>query len=83
MFKKIWKWVRVDGLLHFETCALIAFVVAAFLPWWSGGIAAAVAGIGKELWDKTHGGKFEGHDLICDGVGAVLGMVISLIGILL
>ena len=46
--------IQIDKLLHFETCALITVAVAAVLPWWAGVVAAALAGIGKELWDIKH-----------------------------
>ena len=47
--------MKRDDLLHIETCALIAVIVALVLPWWAGGLVAICAGIGKELWDINHG----------------------------
>ena len=81
--KKIWNWVRRDGLLHIETCLVIAVILGLFLPWWwVGVIVSLAAGIGKELWDKKHG-VYDTHDLICDGIGVVLGMLILVIKIYL
>ena len=80
--KKIWKWIRTDGLLHIETCALIAVACGALLPWWAAGLISAAAGVGKELWDTKHG-VFDTHDLICDGIGILIGIAIILITIFL
>lgn len=82
MMKKLWNWVRRDGLLHIETCALIALVIGLFTWWWLGGIVSAAVGYGKEIWDKKHG-VYDTHDLVCDGIGVVLGTAITLITILL
>lgn len=78
LIKKVWNWLRRDGLLHLETCALIAVLFGLFLPWWSSVIPAVIAGVGKELWDKKHG-VCDKRDVICDMIGAVLGMVIVLL----
>ena len=83
ILKKIWKWVRRDGLLHIETCLVIAIVLGWLLPWWwLGGIVAMAVGLGKEIWDKKHG-VYDNHDLICDAIGAVLGMLILIVKIYL
>lgn len=72
---KIWDWVRRDGLLHIESCALITVVFGLFLPWWGACLVAFVAGIGKELWDTKHG-VANWHDVICDIIGVVAGAVL-------
>ena len=74
----IWGWIRRDGLLHIETCALIAVAVSLFLPWWVGGIAAMVAGVAKELWDTKHG-VATWHDVICDLIGVAIGIGLSVV----
>ena len=76
--KRIWAWIRRDGLLHIETCALIAILFGIILPWWAAGIIALLAGIGKELWDTKHG-VANWHDAICDFIGVVIGTAIILI----
>ena len=79
MIKKIWAWIKRDGLLHLETCALIAVVVSLFLPWWVGGLVALATGIGKEIWDSKHDGVATWHDVVCDLIGIAVGIVISII----
>lgn len=71
--------IRTDSLLHFETCALIAIVAGLLLPWWGAVIVALAAGIGKELWDKTHNGVPSWSDVLWDIVGAAVGAVITII----
>lgn len=71
--------VRTDSLLHAETCALIAVVPGILLPWWAAGLVALAVGAGKEIWDKYHGGTPAWDDLGWDAVGAILGMVITII----
>ena len=75
---RIWTWVRRDGLLHIETCALIAVVCGLFLPWWLGALVAMAAGIGKEIWDTRHG-VATWHDVICDAIGVFIGTIITLL----
>ena len=72
-------WIRRDGLLHLETCALIAVVSGLVLPWWAAGPLALLAGIGKEIWDKYHGGVASWHDVICDLIGVAVGTIITVL----
>lgn len=76
---KGWNWLRTDGLLHLVISALIVVLFGAFLPVWAAVLIAAVAGIAKEIYDRASGeGTAEWHDLICDGIGIVLGVLICL-----
>ena len=78
--KKIWDWIRTDGLLHIETSALIVVLVSIVISWWVGVVGSAVAGVGKELYDRSHEGHCaEWHDVICDGIGVVIGAVAVLL----
>lgn len=76
--KKLWKWIRRDGLLHMESCAFIAILAGLIVPWWIAGLVAVLAGLIKEEWDAEHDGVANWHDVICDVVGAVIGMVIAI-----
>ena len=75
---KLWNWIRRDGLLHIESCALIAVVVGLVTPWWVALPIAIAVGLGKELWDSEHNGVANWHDVICDIIGAVLGSLIAI-----
>lgn len=68
-----------DSLLHAETSALLCIVLALLLPWWGAAIAALAAGVGKELWDKRHGGVSSWNDILWDAVGVTAGVLITLI----
>lgn len=71
-------WIKRDGLLHLETCALIAVAVGLLLPWWAAGLAALAAGLGKEVWDTKHG-VATWRDVICDLIGVAIGTIITAI----
>lgn len=76
----LWSWIRRDGLLHIESCALIVIVLGACLPLWAACLASFGAGIVKELYDREHGGVASWHDLICDliGIGCSVLFLLSL-----
>ena len=71
--------LRRDSLLHAETSALLCIVLGLLLPWRSAGSIALLAGIGKELWDREHGGVPSWSDLFWDAVGVAAGVLITLI----
>lgn len=68
---------RTDGLLHLETSALIAVTLGKFIPLWIAALVTLIIGIGKELWDKEHGGVASWHDIGCDIAGIVLGIFLA------
>lgn len=68
---------RTDGLLHLETSALIAIALSLFLAWWIAGLITLAIGIGKELYDKEHGGVASWHDIGCDIGGIALGLLLA------
>jgi len=72
---------RTDGLLHIETSAIICTVLTAVLPWWGASAITLAIGVGKELWDKYHDGAATWHDIICDVIGILLGLALTLIHI--
>ena len=82
-FKKLWRWVRTDGLLHILACAVIVFTAGVFIkPWWAL-LVAVVAGLVKELVDIiTKKGTAEWHDVICDLIGSVFAFAMLCIGLL-
>lgn len=70
--KKLWNWVRVDGLLHILVCYIIVLTLCQFnMPWQWASVVALFAGIAKEVYDREHG-TAEWHDIICDCAGIIL-----------
>ena len=68
-----WAWLRTDGLLHVETSALIIVFVQKLF----GLLVAIVLGFAKEVYDRVSGnGTPEWHDLICDLIGIIIGLLI-------
>lgn len=40
------------------------------------GLTAGAAGVGKELYDRSRGGRFSGRDLVWDGAGIAAGLTL-------
>lgn len=77
---KGYKWVGVDGLLNFETSALLTILFISFFPVaWSTALTFIIVSLKCSL-DKTRGRKGELHDLICAVVGISIGVILSLVG---
>jgi len=68
-----------NDLLHVESCALLALLLLAFLPWWAACSATLAVGIGKEVYDKEHGGVPSWSDLLCDCAGVALGIILTIL----
>ena len=79
---KISNWVRRDGLLHIESCALLVIVLSLGVHVWLAAVLGLLVGIGKEVWDKYKGGVPSWHDVFCDCIGVALGAVITWLTIL-
>lgn len=69
--------VKRDKILHAETAALIVVIVSLLFPWWVGAAVALVASVGKEIWDKYHGGVPSWADLGADLIGVACGSLIA------
>lgn len=76
-----------DKKIHVFVSFCIAGVLSAFLapvpfptPWLVGLVAFVVAvavGVGKEVYDRRHGGHFCVWDLVADLLGAALGSLVA------
>ena len=80
MLKKLWNWIGTDGLLHIETSALIVLACPKSFGVWAY-VIAIVADLMKEIYDLARGKNNTPqvmHDLVCDAIGLVIAMVISL-----
>ena len=73
------RWIRQDGLLHILVSALLVIAISVLLPLWLSLVISFIFGIGKELWDKYHGGVPSWHDVICDVVGLAVGAIIVIL----
>ena len=89
-FKKIWGWIRKDGLLHIGVSAVLVILFSLMLlslgytdPGTLYGVSAVLtflAGLGKEVYDSIKKKEFiEWHDLICDLIGIVIGEIIIIL----
>lgn len=72
--KGVWAWLRTDGQLHLLACLSILLIANEFVPLKWANVIAALFAIGKEIYDlETKKGDAEWHDLICDGIGIIIG----------
>ena len=73
--------IKKDKFLHFGCSAFIEVALAEIPPFkkWTPLermlFNLAVFGAGKELYDQSHGGKFDWGDMAADAVGAGFGEV--------
>lgn len=83
--KKILNWINKDGALHILCCLAIVTSLAHLLHPALAFFLGVFVGFAKEiLWDAwMRKGQFSWHDIVCDLVGSVLGIVIVLIGLAL
>jgi hypothetical protein len=74
--KSFCKWVANDGLQHIESIALILLSLTPIIGFGWASLVAAVAGFGREIVQYLRGKNTKEqvhHDLICNGIGYVLG----------
>lgn len=77
--KRIWKWVRIDGLLHFLASAVTLLTIVSAVQLFFAILLTIAVGVAKEIYDeKTGNGTPEAHDLICDFAGMLYGIFIYL-----
>lgn len=74
----------VDKVAHFGVCFAITVILSAFINKPLGpvvGMLVAFAlGLGKEIYDKVRGGKFELGDLVADFLGlAIAGICVTIL----
>lgn len=74
--------MAIDGLLHLETSFMITVLLGTiFNIWWGVGMGI-LAGILKEVYDKLKKDctwNMIWHDLICDGIGILLAILVILL----
>ena len=77
--KEIINWVGSDGLLHLLVCWLLILVITPMNGIWVAVLTAILLSLGKEVWDvliqKDNDKTQAIHDLICDGVGIMAGLL--------
>lgn len=74
--RKIYDWIRTDGVLHIAVSALLMIVLGWMKPICVPIILVVCIGVFKEAYDRISGrGTAEWHDLICDAIGIALGIV--------
>lgn len=81
-FKRIVKWIASDGLLHLLVSAILCVFLGWIRPLWIIPLVVITIGIAKEVYDRVCGkGMAEWHDVFCDLIGVVVGMIALLINL--
>ena len=84
--------ITKDKKLHFAYCMLIALFVTIFVGvlsnWYCGAISGLLTamgcGVGKEYGDKANPyNKWDWYDLLADLIGAIVGVVLGTIVVIL
>lgn len=70
--------MQTDKITHATICYAITLTIGLFIDWWVGVCVALMVGLGKELYDKYKGNKFDWHDMLADVVGGVVGVIVGL-----
>ena len=79
-FKKVWKWIGTDGLLHFFVCFGMTAILTHYV---NIGLAVAIpvfVGFAKEiLWDGwLQKGQFQWKDILFDLLGVAVAVLLLL-----
>lgn len=75
--KTLREYLSVDHVAHFGVCYFITTLIAGILakyPIWAiivGAAMSMIAGLGKVIYDKSKGGKFDLWDLWFDFLGVL------------
>jgi hypothetical protein len=76
---KGYKWVGTDGLLNFESSALLIILLLVFFPfYWATALTFFIVMFKCSL-DKTRGRKGELHDFICSILGILIGIILFMV----
>lgn len=72
--------VGTDGLAHILVSLVLCGVLGAFLPLWAAVLATLAVGLAKELvWDWwLRRGTCDLKDVLCDAIGVLVGVLVSL-----
>ena len=72
LIKKIFRWIAVDGLLHFLVCYAMTLALSPIIGFYAL-IPTVVVALAKEAYDyhikKSNNIEQVVHDLICDAAG--------------
>ena len=84
--------ITKDKKLHFTYCLLIALATTILIGllsnWYAGGLAGLLTamgtGVGKEYGDKANPyNKWDWYDILADSIGAIIGILLSIIILIL
>lgn len=83
IMRKIMNWVATDGLLHILVCAVISLAVLNLTDiLWLSMVAGIIPALAKEYYDvfvqKDNNLSQALHDLICDGIGLAITLIINI-----
>ena len=78
LVSKIINFCGSDGILHSYVCTILTVIFCSLFNFF-GLIAVALIAIGKEVIDFFVKKDFSKKDLICDGIGMTIGLILMLL----
>ena len=72
------RWFGYDGLVNLETAAILYLFMVLFMSVPMAGLVTMCVALVKCAYDSNHGHVDEMHDMLCAGIGIVVGIILSL-----
>ena len=72
------EWIGKDGLLNFESAALIVIFMMIFFPVFWSVIFSLIIVLAKSAFDKSNGSENECRDIICAASGVIIGVLLGM-----
>ncbi len=74
------RWIGPDGFSHACLCALLMAALGWLRPLWIPAALVFLLGLAKKIYDQaTENGIAEYHDVACNAMGIIVGLLIILL----
>ena len=78
LVSKIVNFAGTDGILHSYVCTILTILFCSLFNFF-GLILVALVAVGKEVIDFFTKNEFSKKDLVCDGIGTAIGLILILL----
>lgn len=70
----VFNYMGWDGMKHFIISSTLTALLALMLPWWVAGLIVFCIGLIKEI-KEARTAPFEWHDVVCNLIGIIIGIL--------